>query len=903
MNENFIPEIDFYKIKVNKKDSYKNIHKNKNGIMSSYIDYLNLGKSAQITSNSSRKEILKSKSNSQNISIYPTPIVNINKKIIKCKNNSNSEEKTHKGKLHINCFDEGGQKEGNILDDLINNKYLKPILESQDIDEKLLNCNLKEPVKNNFNVSLYDFFNRRKKYYLNFKTPKVDTEKVRDLSIGINNYDISNQYTNDNDFNGTGIHNKTMENNNININGGFNNNNINNYYNDIQMTNNYYNNYNNNEINILNPPLLKSNIKIRNLCSSSVGKKFKNYFTNNNITKKKLLYCPNSNERNKNLSSNYDNFTSTQYQYINDKSDYLNLNDLNSPDSHYFKSQTYTLREKNKNIIKGRNKYNKEINIRNDNIYEQTTESKNEDINKKYDHIKNIIKHNNKYDYNKKLFDIYRGKLINEFFRHLQKAINNYFIRLFRYFIEQMKYLDNNNSKKIDEIFIPKIYLGKPNLQIESNNNSNKISSNEITIDSINKKNPLSQIFNSEKKYNQKPNIGKYIYNNLKGKEKYAEYKKYQNNINNSAIINEQNILVKTNRNSLISSINKNNIKTIKMNTNNNNNLIYKKKVKLSKKNFYKKNNKNNILSNSRGKIIDIDINLGKPLRDISDISPLESGLFINNYNFKIKQIKGSLSTNKREKKIMKKSKSKSKKKKFSLPRKKYLEENYDSYSLKNFDEDINNNNSSFDNNLNNDNFSIKANNKNIIQPLIYKSSKTTINKRTEETDNNKKILINNIISSDKRLFINVNYIPNIPNLSFNKNKNEIYNNNILIIQRNIYFQIFGINSYKNRVSYNKSVIISTNIGRNRNNNKLIENENKKLNQTNYFADKKNKYLNSCIKFIIKSINRVFLEKAFKYFLNQYKIYKNKKNINENKDRFIYNRMNTYKKKIGKNKI
>ena len=230
-----------------------------------------------------------------------------------------------------------------------------------------------------------------------------------------------------------------------------------------------------------------------------------------------------------------------------------------------------------------------------------------------------------------------------------------------------MKYLDNNNSKKIDEIFIPKTYLGKPNHQKESNNNSNKISSNEITIDSINKKNPLSQIFNSEKKYNQKPNIGKYIYNNLKGKEKYAEYKKYQNNINNSAIINEQNILVKTNRNSLISSINKNNIKTIKMNTNNNNNLIYKKKVKLSKKNFYKKNNKNNILSNSRGKIIDIDINLGKPLRDISDISPLESGLFINNYNFKIKQIKGSLSTNKREKKIMKKSKSKSKKKKIFI--------------------------------------------------------------------------------------------------------------------------------------------------------------------------------------------------------------------------------------------
>ena len=43
-------------------------------------------------------------------------------------------------------------------------------------------------------------------------------------------------------------------------------------------------------------------------------------------------------------------------------------------------------------------------------------------------------------------------------------------------------------------------------------------------------------------------------------------------------------------------------------------------------------------LNNSRGKIIDIDINLGKPIRDISDINPMESGIFINDYKLKNKK-------------------------------------------------------------------------------------------------------------------------------------------------------------------------------------------------------------------------------------------------------------------------
>jgi hypothetical protein len=133
------------------------------------------------------------------------------------------------------------------------------------------------------------------------------------------------------------------------------------------------------------------------------------------------------------------------------------------------------------------------------------------------------------------------------------------------------------------------------------------------------------------------------------------------------------------------------------------NNYIYKKKIKLSKNNTFitranKKepndtNNKNNInnknktynsstLSNAKGKkIIDIDINLGKPVKDINDISPLQS-FFINDYDNK--KFKSSLSVNKNDK-TRKKNKNR---KKLLLPKKKYLEEGYDFISpIKNEEE------------------------------------------------------------------------------------------------------------------------------------------------------------------------------------------------------------------------
>ena len=796
MKSRWISDMDFYKIKVNKKNTH-NISRVKNTVLNSYLDFLNISKISNIYPNIT--QLTRSAYSSKNKNIY-------------LNNNSNSEEKLKRNNLHINCVEDNVllNKEGNILDDLINNKYLKPILESTDIDEKLLNCNLKEPVKNNFNVSLNDFFNRRKKY-MNFKTPKPELNRIRNLSIN-----------NSNNNSGFLIQNRTLENHymNQNMNRKINNN----YYNDIKLTNNFYNNYNKNEINILNnnqPYYNNNNIRINNLCSSAVRKKLKKYFSNTN-----------SNERN---------------NYNNPKI---------SPDLHLFKSQTYTQKEPNfsQNLYKYV-KNNKEINIKSEEINED------DNMNKKYNDIKNIIKYNNKYDYSKKLFDIYRGKLVKEFLKHIQKGINKYLLNTFKHLIQTIK--NKNSQKKIDEIFIPKIYLEKPN-----NNNIIRESANTS-------KSNFLQIFNSDKK-----NYQRYS-NNI---SRITEYKRYKNNINinNSAIISNNN-LIKTNRNSIILDENKNNIQIIKLNSNINNNnnsgLIYKKK-KLAKNNMHIK--KSDILSNSRGKIIDIDINLGKPIREISDINIMESKLFLNDYNnIRKKKFKSSLSTNKREKRKMK---NKSKKKKLSLPKKKYLEEISSSSSEKYIDNN-NNNDNSFDKNINN-NFTIKTNN-NIIQPLIYKTSK--INKKT------KNILEKNIVTSDKRLFININYISNLSYENKSRSKSK-YKNTSLTIKRNIYFPIFSQKVLKNKTVSNNYFFISNN---SRNSNKNLEIQNKKMNMTNYINinNDKNKYLNSCIKFIVKNINKVFLQKEFKIFL---------KRINTipkgNKNGQKINRINAYKRKVGKNK-
>ena len=268
-------------------------------------------------------------------------------------------------------------------------------------------------------------------------------------------------------------------------------------------------------------------------------------------------------------------------------------------------------------------------------------------------------------------------------------------------------------------------------------------------------------------------------------------------------------------------------------------------------------------------KIINIDINLGKPVKEISDISPLKK-MFINRYNNNIntkKSNKTSVSTNKREKR-----KKKSKTKKLSLPRKKYLEEGYDNILTKNIEDElddflINKKNNSYDN---------KSNNKKINLNNIYTVNnnyfRTFINEdNIRDNDNGKikvitknevkkkeykNILVKNIITKDKRLFIHINYIFCFSSKNYlNNSKNKYtYNNHCLITKRN---KSFSFIMQKPNTKQKNNILIKN----------ISFKENEVKNKSNTKSNNKDKYLFSCLKFIIKNINKVFLKKAFSYFL------------------------------------
>ena len=266
----------------------------------------------------------------------------INTKIIKCKNSSNSEEKLRKNYINVNNI---CNNEGNLLEDLLKNKYLKPILESQDIDEKLYNCNIKDPVKNNFNVSLNDFFNRKRKNFLNFKTPKLENNKKNKIPLGlsINTHNIVNDNYPNNDFI---INNRTFESNE-------NDNNTNNYYNDIQMTNNYYNN---NEINFVNFSSYNNDMGI----FSSEGKKVNDYSYIENSpliyysSESNNLYNNNTYINNRINNSNDNYYSNGDSNNTYNQSPNYNIIDYNNysplPLNYYLKSQTYTLKKNKTNL-------------------------------------------------------------------------------------------------------------------------------------------------------------------------------------------------------------------------------------------------------------------------------------------------------------------------------------------------------------------------------------------------------------------------------------------------------------------------------------------------------------------------------------------------------------------------
>ena len=479
MNYHWIPEIDLYQIKVNKK-GYNNI-----------------------------------------------PSMNLNKKVVKRKNNSNSEGKMRKNKLHIKCIEENVNtfhKEGNILDDLINNKYLKPILESQDIDEKLLNCNLKEPLKNSFNVSLNDFFNRRQKYYINYKTPKLDKNQIRGLSIKTHNISNNYDYYNKNNIYISKVYNKTMENNNIN-----------NYYNNIYKKQALFRNEHQN-IKLKKEQICKNNNKIFDLKDDNND--------NNPITEVK-------NSINKNIINNAENRVS----------DFTLREKLSYSEQHKIRKHHYLEKNLNNsmNNIHISNPSLKDINNNNNSSFQYKSNSGQKlnlsylafikDFKAKYNEDTNL---KNK---KKRTYVPYLSKFLNTNIPPTLQICNEMIISIISS-LEQKEIIDNNKNKnKNDDEII--------NIKNELNIKDNKIKELSEKIEVQN--NEYIQLNN---KYNDM------ISENQKLKEEISNLRKELNNnkieipnIDNIDDINKNNIITKE-------SPKYNNLITYNINKNNNFNII-----------------------------------------------------------------------------------------------------------------------------------------------------------------------------------------------------------------------------------------------------------------------------------------------------------------------------------------
>ena len=793
MNINKENKKEHYIIKVNKKGSNHKLYDSKNlyKCKSNYRKKVNI--SIPYNSNKSFSQDI----NNSN-SIFSYNKINIKEN----NNNYNLEEKSEKEEKYNDYKIENyyGQKKKNKIQ---NEKF------------KLLKIDRR---KNNSNNFLSNFSNKDNGYINSIKVDNIKNNKNINLSIDEN--DISNINKNY----------KTIEQPNIN-----------NYINEFQLINNYFNYGTNDKISNLN--LTTSN---KNIMNSSERDNNKNIFYNKSNP---ILY----NSYGKNLNNIY-------------KKNENNIqNNIESRRNYYFKSKLF---KNNPEKIIANNSFS----INNTNILNKKENYMNLDLIKNYKHIKtkNIYSKNknnyknigfiinknnlkrNKYEYNERLFDAYRGKLIQEFMRHMKNVYVKHFYKFFISVLSDLNIL--NNAKGI---FDNKINLNRNHKLIKNQNikiffTEKKFpQEKEINITNRKKNNSLNltQIKANNYKINELnfKNSDKLLNNNrlIKYFDKMRTTNNNENdNYRNSFSLYNDNIIQKNKSNS-------NNLKFADINTSLNN-YIYKK-VKLNKKNTFisfnnnNKNNKterNNILSNLKGKIIDIDINLGKPVREINDISPFQ-GFFIQNY--KAKNLQSSFST----KKIEKQKRKNRNKKIFSLPQKKYLEESYDIMPsiIRSYDDKVLSEHRIYENKNNFINNLINLNNSINIDTNINKNKKYL-----------KKILVKNIVTLDKRLFIHINYFfYNINNLKISKKR---FNTNLFELIRNDFFTIKG-NYYiiKNKKLSN-NCFFSANYSKKEN----IKIENKNSYKIYSPQIKKDKYLISCIKFFVKIINKIILNNTYSYF-------------------------------------
>ena len=822
--------------------------------------------------------------------------------------------------------------EGNILDELQNNKYLRPMLEASNINKKLLKCQIEEP--NNYLSNI-------KKSFLNiYRSPQKEyRSSTNRFTYGFKNNTICNE--NFNDLNIDNVNNSTSPNELVM-------NEINNFEPfDFQNNYQYYQNNNNNTI-------------LRNFMNESYRNN--NYFDSDYVkgySKKKYRHLRSN--KNKNYSTEKrDNYRLKYSLYLFDpnyKKMLFANNNININNNYPFNNSNlcYTaqkdIRTYNRSAISSIQRIKNEKNITSNNLDDSVS--------------KKVLKENNLCE-EKKLIQILRNKLIEEFKKVLSKFLFKYYNKYFKTFFEHLKSSDNNsnnsnsNKKYLGNIYhktssrntntntyIPKVILiynnnninnNKPNKDKEKENERDRININErrhsnqsnmINNNSNNNSNSNNSfIYSNKNNIKNTHNINNikikrslntieendnmigqnYSYSYIKIKEKRPELfrslEKIQKNNYSNSIYNQKfhqkvrGISDTPNK----KYIKKFDLKTYSQQPNcqemvNKVNFIYKKKISnfnginnikslypcrnttynISKTNMLLESeiNKNissykRINNSNEGKIIDIDINLGKPVKVINDHSPFEEFLIENNYDHEQKLFKiNTISSKFMSKKIKpkkEKSRSKGKNKPPKIQSKKFLEE----------DEDM------FKKIILNNSINICHNNSFFEGDYLRNERRTVSRARI-----NKKIFAKNIVSADKKLFIRLNHY----NFYFKTNKilkNTYYfmditkENSFRISCNNFiekYFDSFSNeiprieeNIIEEEISNASPILFNLDSGKNCNNLNLSNKINDKTHYNlrggkdifNYSRTNSNLFGN-CIKFFTKSlkkiINRIIFER------------------------------------------
>ena len=490
-------------------------------------------------------------------------------------------------KKTINIYtSENQKKEGNIIEDLQNNKYLRPMLDTSNINIKLLKCQIEEPIKNISNFSLKKYIN---KYGIFSKNPNSPNNEKHELQ--------KEDKINTSNINNRSVLEKLDSNYNLNSGSSFNN----------KMS--MFSENNNNSF-------------VKNRYSYQINK----YMLNQSPTNLKKyssiqvgLYNENNKKKEKNKERNK-----------------LNINKNQKDINIMYKTNNFIEKSPINNKFKKKN-YNNESNIVKNKFLENKNNLKNGkllEIYKKKLIEEFIIVLN-------KLISKHLNKNIEFFFKNIEKFQERkkekekdkensktkvYLKKNNKCIKKKLTLTKNNEIKNKNLIFNYELEKEKDIEKIKtkvittdtSNNNfnlNNKSFSNEIKSSSLsfnyisnllsnntkqNHNNSSSFLFidKKHKNYSQSPeeNINKYTKNPIKTKIIIYKNKKSETPGRSPSEGKGDNFIYK-----------KKNLKNDNLNVNKNNNKYI------------------DVLKNrKKEKIIGIDINLGKPIRIINDHSPLE---------------------------------------------------------------------------------------------------------------------------------------------------------------------------------------------------------------------------------------------------------------------------------------